>query len=412
MRSGKACSGFTESAPPTQEQQKPTRTTKQRAVDKISEVTNIQKQSEPGESNPHMRKHLVKKKNEQLRKTVSSFRGEPQFNVTDATIPHAVKEYRAPSLWDQKACKECGAIKFPNEPPGFCCGNGKIKWDQKEMPAVLKQLLEGDKDFVSKIRLYNNSLCLATWGVEGGKEKIKDSWSNFKFQGRCYHQVGPLKPEEGEDRRFAQWYIYDGSAEEEAQGRIDSMPEEARGSLKRETVMKLQEMIHSENRLVKMYKMICELDETQFSDMKFVLTETGRPAGTHQGTYNLPTADEIALVKLDDSLEPGDVQIHLRGGGVKRINHMNKESDCLHYTLLFPQGQDTWHKELKNSQGQKITSAVFYRHLFQVFKDSFNGLLRYDVMHDSLKIFVFYYVSAFQVWQANAGVCLHMLVQN
>ena len=129
-------------------------------------------------------------------------------------------------------------------------------------------------------------------------------------------------------------------------------------------------------------------------------------------TYNLPTGDEIALVKLDDSIEPGDVQIHLRGGGVKRINHMNKESDCLHYTLLFPQGQGTWHKELKNSQGQKITSAVFYRHLFQVFKDSFNGLLRYDLINYSLKLFVYFYVSVFQVWQADAGVCLHLLVQD
>ena len=84
----------------------------------------------------------------------------------------------------------------------------------------------------------------------------------------------------------------------------------------------------------------------------------------------------MALVRLDDSLNPGDVQIYLREGGVRRINNMNRKADCLHYTLLFPHGQDTWHKELFKPNGKRLTSAEYYRHLFQVFKDSFNALLR------------------------------------
>ena len=112
-------------------------------------------------------------------------------------------------------------------------------------------------------------------------------------------------------------------------------------------------------------------------EMKFVLTETGRPAGTHERTYNLPIADEVALVKLDESLEPGDVQIYLRGGGVRRINHMNKKADALHYTLLFPQGQDSWHKNLKKTNNKSLTSAEYYRHRFQVFiNNSYNWILR------------------------------------
>ena len=73
---------------------------------------------------------------------------------------------------------------------------------------------------------------------------MTDEWSNFKFQGRCYHRIGPLRPEDGDDRRWAQWYIHDGTAEEEAQGRIDSMPEGSRCRLKKETVKVLQEMLH------------------------------------------------------------------------------------------------------------------------------------------------------------------------
>ena len=99
------------------------------------------------------------------------------------------------------------------------------------MPKVLKDLLENDKDFVSKIRLYNNALCLATWGVEG---EVKNEFSTFKFQGRCHHFIGSLRPEEGEGKLFAQWYIHDGSAEEEAQGRINSMPDDAKCGLKKD----------------------------------------------------------------------------------------------------------------------------------------------------------------------------------
>ena len=126
--------------------------------------------------------------------------------------------------------------------------------------------------------------------------------------------------------------------------------------------------------------MINEVWEQHSEEMKFVLTEEGRPTGTHSRTYNLPVADEVALVRLDENLSPGDVQIYLRGGGVRRISNMNRKSDCLHYTSLFPQGQDTWHKDLKkvNQAGneRRISSAEYYRHLIQVFANGFNGILR------------------------------------
>ena len=302
------------------------------------------------------------------------FLAKEQSEVTDENVPEG---YKMSSIWDQKPCSNCGALKFPNESEGFCCANGKFKIDQLEMPPQLKNLLENDTDFVKNIRLYNNALCLATWGVEGGK--VTDEWSNFKFQGRCYHRIGPLRPEDGDDRRWAQWYIHDGTAEEEAQGRIDSMPEGARCRLKKETVKVLQDMLHEVNSLVKGCKMMTEIEEEhpeRVQEMKFLLTETGRPAGAHERTYNLPASDEVALVKLDDSLEPGDVQIYLRGGGVRRINHMNRKSDSLHYILLFPQGQDTWHKDLMKSNNKRVTSAEYYRHIFQVFDKQFNGILR------------------------------------
>ena len=106
---------------------------------------------------------------------------------------------------------------------------GKIKYPR--MPEEMKKLLE-NKDFVQNIRLYNNTLCLATFGVEGGKKV--DNWSTFKFQGRCYHLIGPLQPDEGEDKQFAQFYIHDAdySPREEAERRIQGQYEDMQKYLK------------------------------------------------------------------------------------------------------------------------------------------------------------------------------------
>ena len=93
---------------------------------------------------------------------------------------------------------------------------------------------------------------------------------------------------------------------------------------------------------------------------------------------NLTESDEVALVSLNSSLRPQDIQIYFKDGGVQRINPLNASYDALHYTLLFPYGDNSWHPKMTNLKGAKLTAAEYYRYLFNVFdpRTQFNGILR------------------------------------
>ena len=102
-------------------------------------------------------------------------------------------------------------------------------------------------------------------------------------------------------------------------------------------------MLKRTNPLVKEFKHVGELDDTILAEKKFVLTATGRPAGSHERSYNLPVADEIALVSLNDPMGPQDIRVYPRApeeGEPKfqTVPYLNKNYDPLHYVLLFPCG--------------------------------------------------------------------------
>ena len=83
-------------------------------------------------------------------------------------------------------------------------------------------------------------------------------------------------------------------------------------------------------------------------------------------------------MSLNSSLRPQDIQIYFKDGGVRRINPLNSSYDALHYTLLFPHGDNSWHPKMTNLKGAKLTAAEYYRYLFNVFdpRTQFNGILR------------------------------------
>jgi hypothetical protein len=91
----------------------------------------------------------------------------------------------------------------------------------------------------------------------------------------------------------------------------------------------------------------------------------------------LPTANEIAAVIPGDGSEEvsdhRDIVVRLQGGGLHCISHLNPAYSTLHYVLLFPHGEDGWHKDIPtqdrpNGRGRStnVTQRCYYAYRFHV----------------------------------------------
>ncbi|KAG2138023.1 hypothetical protein DEU56DRAFT_703219, partial [Suillus clintonianus] len=65
--------------------------------------------------------------------------------------------------------------------------------------------------------------------------------------------------------------------------------------------------------------------------------------GTDGRRYNLPTADEIAVIIPGDGSEEvsdkHDIILRLQGGQLQRVSQLSHAYSTLHYVLLFPSGE-------------------------------------------------------------------------
>ncbi len=170
----------------------------------------------------------------------------------------------------ENVCTLCGSYRWKGERLGFCCEKGKIKLPLMPDPPQPILQLYSQKDFLTSIRKYNNALSLASLGV--GQEIIMPNHSpTVKIQGKVYHRIGVLIPQEGDPPKFAQIYFTD--TDNEAGNRLLHNSE-----LSIEILTKLQECLHRVNSYVKSLKMAIELQD-QSPDIQLVIDAEKRPSG-------------------------------------------------------------------------------------------------------------------------------------
>lgn len=124
------------------------------------------------------------------------------------------------------ACQYCGAIMWYQERseksknsvcPDFsiCCMKGKISLPfLEDSPILLTNLLNNidprSRHFLDNIRSYNSMFAFTSIGgkVDGN---LNDGQGppQFVISGQNYHRIGSLLPDEGDNPKFAQLYIYD-----------------------------------------------------------------------------------------------------------------------------------------------------------------------------------------------------------
>ena len=306
-------------------------------------------------------------------------------------------------------CKFCRAKLLNNEctegtkdergtfTSNLCCSKGQIQcngmsWQMsylQDPPQIIKDLNSKSKDETVKYwdvnyprnsRKYNNALSLASIGID---EEIiqKHGWNpNVKIHGRIYHRLGPLHPDAGEKKKFGQIIVHDSTVDEEqryldelnrrmevvhgaAKAKLQNDYKEAKAILevKRETMMRLQKMLHDENPYYQTFKALGEIDLNLVSDKAIVLLANKKPSNEHSGCYGLPKEkNQVAVIDLrPDCTNPADVIVRLRGGGIQKIPETNRSFEPLRFPVLFPNGDDGWHYKLfmTDSNGEQKTSG-------------------------------------------------------
>lgn len=116
-------------------------------------------------------------------------------------------------------------------------------------------------------------------------------------------------------------------------------------SVRRDIVEQLQNFLHLNNELVRMFKNA--LDRMPTDDLRIVIRADKTPAGQHVRRYNAPTIDEVAVVVVGDNLESRDIVLHLRNEQLQRVKETHRSYDALQYPLIFWQGEDGYHFSIK-----------------------------------------------------------------
>lgn len=265
-----------------------------------------------------------------------------------------------------KVCPHCAAFKFENETMGLCCASGKVKLEPvKPPPEPLHSLLSGQsldsRHFLDKIQTYNSLFQMTSFGATN---IIKDNFmptfkvitsngvmnsnecetinvipETFQIQGQVYHNAGSLLPLPDQNHQFLQIYFI-GNAEDEVSQRCHFGT-----NIRRHIVEEIQRFLHQNNRLVHLFQ--TALQRMPSDNHKIIIRADKMPAGEHAGRFNTPTIDEVAIIIVGEGFQPRDIVLHRCSGELQRVSETHRCYDALQYPLLFWDGQDGYHLNIK-----------------------------------------------------------------
>lgn len=273
----------------------------------------------------------------------AAFSYNPQLDYANA------KELDNGHLGKRK-CPYCKAMKYQFESEGLCCCGGRVKLPTIESPPEpLRSLMdwktEDGKHFLKNIRKFNTVFQMTSFGAEN-TVNMQGYMPTFAVEGQIYHQVGSLLPEEGVDSKFLQIYFVGG--EEQITRRRNIIPD-----LRASVVEDLQNMLYTENHLVRSFKQVVET--TEAPDFNVVIRPDKTPTGEHVRRFNAPTTSEMAVLMVNEEGANKNryIIIRKRDGQLRKIIETNIAHDGLQYPLLFVRGEDGYHFETYQWDNQK-----------------------------------------------------------
>lgn len=116
-------------------------------------------------------------------------------------------------------------------------------------------------------------------------------------------------------------------------------------TVNRSIVRRLQNFLHEKNELVKNFKIA--LDRIPSDNYNIVIRADKTPVGEHARRFNSPTIDEVAVIIVGENMKSRDIVLHCRDNKLKRVSETHRSYDALQYPLIFWQGEDGYHFNIK-----------------------------------------------------------------
>ncbi|XP_050340249.1 uncharacterized protein LOC126766536 [Bactrocera neohumeralis] len=158
--------------------------------------------------------------------------------------------------------------------------------------------------------------------------------------------------------------------------------QEINTATKRAILQDLQQMLHEHHALVRLFK--TALERMPSDDFKVVIRADKRPAGTHERKFNTPTIDEVAILIVGENLETRDIVLTRGNTGQlqKVLYETHRSYDALQYPLMFWQGDDGYHFNIKminplngEETTKKVRSMNYYAYRLMIRENWDNYLL-------------------------------------
>lgn len=104
------------------------------------------------------------------------------------------------------------------------------------------------------------------------------------------------------------------------------------------------------NALIQLFK---HASERMVSDNYMIVIKADKvPQGEHTYRFNAPTVNEVAIVMVGGVFEQRDIRIMRRDNNIQVIHDSHRSYDALQYPLIFWEGDDGYHINIKQTNPQ------------------------------------------------------------
>lgn len=195
----------------------------------------------------------------------------------------------------------------------------------------------------------------------------------FRMAGINHHKMRSLIPSDGDTPKFCQLYIYD--TENEIENKMKSINVQHSNNIEQEILEGLIKMLEEHNHLVQKFRMARDhFKNENVVDMKIIMKVSRSTSGREN---HITPSDEVAILMVGDSdpsCEDCDIVVSSKTSGLQQISTLHPLMMSLQYPLLFPRGEDGFHKQLyyqrtpgdQKKKRKNVTHREYYAYTFMV----------------------------------------------